>query len=95
MVKTNKPILIYAVYKEDIVVYIGQTTTSLIKRAYKHKSEANLGRGAVLGAAIRKHGFEKFDFRKHSVFYNQREADLAEKHYISKYAPKYNVSCSL
>lgn len=89
---SSKPMIVYFVTKADEIVYIGQTKMNLEKRAAKHKSDAHLGRGAVLGAGIRKHGFEAFSFKKHSVFYNQRDLDSAEKHYIAKYKPRYNMS---
>jgi hypothetical protein len=89
---SSKPMIIYFVTKADEIVYIGQTKMSLEKRIAKHKSEANLGRGAIFGAGIRKHGLGAFSFKKHSVFYNQRDLDSAEKHYIAKYKPRYNAS---
>lgn len=88
---SDKPMMIYFVFKETEVVYIGQTQMNLSQRKGKHVSEARLGRGSVLGAAIRKHGEDKFEFKKHSLVFNQEDADKNEKHYIEKYRPKYNV----
>lgn len=88
---SDKPMIIYFVYKGEELVYIGQTVMSLAQRKGKHTSEARLGRGSVLGAAIRKHGEDAFTWVVHSVVYCQEDLDAAEKHYIAKYAPRYNV----
>lgn len=88
---SDKPMILYVVHRDDTLVYIGQTVSSLAQRRGKHLSEARLGRGAILGAAIRKHGADKFVWAIHSIYYNQADLCAAEKHYISKYAPKYNL----
>ncbi len=87
----DKPMILYFVHRDEILVYVGQTISSLAQRKGKHLSEARLGRGAILGAAIRKHGADKFVWSTHSIYYNQADLCAAEKHYISKYAPKYNI----
>jgi len=86
----DKPMMIYFVFLNDEVVYVGQTIMTLSQRKGKHLSEARLGRGSILGASIRKHGEDSFIFRKHSLIYNQQDADAAERYYISKYIPRYN-----
>jgi hypothetical protein len=88
---SDKPMILYVVHRDDTLVYIGQTVLSLAQRRGKHLSEARLGRGAILGAAIRKHGADKFVWAIHSIYYNQADLCAAEKHFIAKYAPKYNV----
>jgi len=88
---SDKPMIIYFVSKDDEVVYIGQTVMTLAQRKGKHLSEARHGRGSILGAAIRKHGEDAFVFKKHSVVYCQEDLDAAEKHYIKKYGPRYNI----
>ncbi len=88
---SDKPMIIYFVFKNDEVVYIGQTVLTLAQRKGKHLSEARLGRGSVLGAGIRKHGEDAYEFKKHSIVFNQQDLDAAEKHYIKKYKPRYNV----
>jgi len=88
---SNKPMIIYFITKEDEVVYIGQTKQTLHRRKIDHISQGMNGRGAVMGAAIRKHGADKFEWNKHSVYYNQIDLDAAERHYIDKYRPRYNV----
>lgn len=87
----DKPMMIYFVYKSDEIVYIGQTIQTLAQRKGKHVSDARLGRGSVIGAGIRKHGEEFFEFKRHSIYYCQVDLDSAEKHYISKYNPRYNL----
>ena len=89
---SNKPMIIYFVTKEDEIVYIGQTRRRLEDRQKQHISISLRGGNSVLGAAIRKHGAEAFKWSKHSIYYNQIDLDAAEKHYIAKYAPRYNVS---
>jgi group I intron endonuclease len=88
---SDKPMIIYFVYKGEELVYIGQTVMSLAQRRGKHLSEARHGRGSVLGAALRKHGEEAFDWKIHSIVFNQQDLDTAERHYIAKYTPRYNV----
>ena len=89
---SNKPMIIYFVQLNDEIVYIGQTKLSLQKRRLQHEYNAKRGKGYVIGAGIRKHGAEKFSWNVHSVHYNQVDLDAAEKHYIAKYKPKYNVN---
>lgn len=88
---SDKPMIIYFVFKKDEIVYIGQTVSTLQLRRGKHISEAKLGRGSVIGAGIRKHGEDAFEFKIHSTYYNQQDLCAAEKHYIAKYQPRYNV----
>lgn len=89
---TNKPMIIYFVSLNDEVVYIGQTKLSLEKRRKQHEYNARRQKGYIIGAAIRKHGAEKFTWNIHSLYYNQVDLDAAEKHYIAKYSPKYNIN---
>ena len=92
MIIGDKPMIIYFVSKNDEIVYIGQTRRSLAQRRLQHISCALRGKGSVIGAAIRKHGVEAFTWQKHSVYYNQQDLDASEKHYIAKYAPRYNIA---
>lgn len=84
--------IIYFVELDNEIVYIGQTKLSLKKRRSQHEYNAKRGKGYVLGAGIRKHGPDKFTWHVHSVHFNQQDLDAAEKHYISKYTPKYNIN---
>jgi group I intron endonuclease len=89
---SDKPMIIYFVRLNDKIVYIGQTKLTLQKRRVQHEYNAKRGKGYVLGSAIRKHGADRFIWNIHSVYYNQIDLDAAEKHYILKYAPKYNIN---
>lgn len=89
---SNNPKIIYFIRKNDEIVYIGQTSQALTKRKQGHITTALNGRGSAIGAAIRKHGPEAFTWDKHCVYYNQVDLDAAEKHFIAKYTPRYNVS---
>lgn len=89
---SNKPMIIYFVTFQNEIVYIGQTKLSLTKRQKQHEYNANRGKGYVIGAALRKHGANKFSWNTHSVYYNQIDLDAAEKHYIAKYEPRYNIN---
>lgn len=84
--------IIYFISAGDEVVYIGQTKLTLEKRRKQHEYNAGRGKGYVIGAAIRKHGAESFTWNVHSSYYNQVDLDAAEKHYIQKYNPKYNIN---
>lgn len=89
---SDKPMIIYFVTFEDEVVYIGQTKLSLKKRRVQHEYNATRQKGYIIGSAIRKHGTDKFTWNVHSVYYNQVDLDAAEKHYIAKYKPRYNIN---
>ena len=84
--------IIYFVLINDEVVYIGQTRATLTIRKKQHEDKAKLGKGYIIGAAIRKHGANKFIWKVHSIHYNQIDLDAAEKHLIAKYKPKYNIN---
>lgn len=84
--------IIYFVTFQDEVVYIGQTKLSLDTRKKQHEHNAKRGKGYIIGSGLRKHGPEKFIWNTHSVYYNQVDLDAAEKHYIAKYKPKYNIN---
>lgn len=89
---TDKPMIIYFVTFEGEVVYIGQTKLTLIKRQLQHEYNAKRGKGYVIGSGIRKHGADKFTWSTHSIYFNQVDLDAAEKHYIAKYQPRYNIN---
>lgn len=89
---SNKPMIIYFVSLNGEVVYIGQTKASLETRKKQHEYNAKRKKGYIIGAAIRKHGADQFTWNIHSVYYNQVDLDAAEKHYIAKYHPKYNIN---
>lgn len=88
----DKPMIIYLIQLKEEIVYIGQTKLSLLKRRTQHEYNAKRGKGFVIGAGLRKHGPENFKWLVHSVHYNQIDLDAAEKYYIKKYKPKYNIN---
>ena len=88
----SKPMIIYFVLHDDEIVYIGQTKLSLRKRQTQHEYNAKRGKGYIIGAAIRKHGAASFKWHVHSTYFNQQDLDAAEKHYIAKYKPRYNIN---
>jgi len=83
--------LIYFVKNRDNqIVYIGQTRQQLVNRKGCFWYQARKGRGALLGAAIRKHGEDAFHFEAYEVVENQIEANNEEKRLIAIHKPKYN-----
>lgn len=82
--------LVYAAMKDGSAVYVGQTTMSLAERKGCHFSVARKGRGAVFGAAIRKHGEDEFEFVVLEPCASFKELDASERKWIAKLAPKYN-----
>lgn len=83
--------LVYLVLRRGQCVYVGQTTQALANRKGKHLSDARKGRGAVLGAAIRKHGELEFAWVAYIKCSSQAELDLEEKRLIAELKPKYNL----
>jgi group I intron endonuclease len=55
-------IIYKATNKENGKVYIGQTIELLEKRKKRHKRDAEARKGFYFGKAIRKYGFDKFDW---------------------------------
>lgn len=84
--------IVYLVELNEEIVYIGQTKLSLEKRRWQHENNAKRGKGFIIGAGLRKHGPAKFVWKVHSIHFNQIDLDAAEKHYIAKYKPKYNIN---
>ena len=84
--------IIYFVFLNDEIVYIGQTKSTLEKRQVQHERSARLGKGYIIGAGIRKHGKECFLWKIHSIHFNQVDLDQAEKQLIAKYKPRYNIN---
>lgn len=84
-------LIVYGVFKKGAVVYVGQTVMSLAERKGSHFSNARKGRGSVFGAAIRKHGEESFAFVVLQECSSQLELNDAEKSWIARIKPKYNL----
>lgn len=81
---------VYVALKNGVAVYVGQTTMSLAERKGCHFSVARKGRGGIFGAAIRKHGEDKFEFVLLENCATHKELDECERKWISKLSPKYN-----
>lgn len=81
---------VYAAMKDGIAVYVGQTVMSLAERKGCHFSVARKGRGAVFGAAIRKHGENEFEFVVLETCTSHKQLDSSERMWIAELAPKYN-----
>jgi group I intron endonuclease len=73
-------------------IYIGQTKTALAKRWSKHCSDARVGAGWILAAAIRKHGREAFAVEVVEECADKDALNAAEIAWILKLQPTYN-SC--
>lgn len=72
--------------------YIGITRRGLAIRRKRHFHTAISGGGAVIGAAIRKHGKEAFDFRVLIACPDFDYASAMEMALISLYKPEYNLT---
>ena len=92
-INKNKPMIVYCVYRRDTdkLVYVGQTQMTLAQRRGTAFSHARKGKAGVLGAAIRKHGEDNFEYVIHTKCYCQEDTDQMEKYLIAKYKPCYNV----
>lgn len=83
--------IVYAVYKKNELVYVGQTVLSLAQRKGTHYSNARKGRGSIFGSGIRKHGEDSFKWQVMAELENQIECCNYEKAMIAKYKPRYNI----
>jgi group I intron endonuclease len=76
--------------------YIGKTTRKFRKRRSSHKTDAKQGRGAAIGRAIRKYGFENFRFEIICECFSRRELSMCERAQIAQHgtlAPRgYNLT---
>lgn len=78
------------IYKAENLIngklYIGQTTSSLNKRASEHfKKSLNKNSKSVFHTAIRKYGKENFKFSIIRFCFSKEELNEKEKYYIKKY----------
>ena len=71
--------------------YIGQTITTVAKRWGKHCSDARVGAGWVLSAAIRKHGVENFSHSVVEECATKDELNAAAIRWIAALRPEYNA----
>jgi GIY-YIG catalytic domain len=65
--------------------YIGVTTQTLEKRRYQHELTAKKGAGYVFHAALRKHGFDAFEWEVLDTANNTEELYDKERHYIKQH----------
>jgi group I intron endonuclease len=72
--------------------YIGITTKGLRKRFKVHRDAAGQGRGAVIGAAIRKYGKDNFHFETLIVCPTWEYAKEMECRCIAAFRPEYNLT---
>jgi hypothetical protein len=86
----DKPMMVYLVFRNDEIVYIGQTRMNIEDKMESMLEKVERGKGSVLGAAMRKHGFDSFLWKVHSTHYCQTDCDQYEKILINAYKPKYN-----
>lgn len=72
--------------------YIGITTKSLRRRAKLHRDAAGRGRGACIGAAIRKYGKQNIMFEALVVCPDWDYAKEMERRAIEIFRPAYNLT---
>lgn len=72
--------------------YIGMTTRGLKWRKRGHKTEAKTGGQMAISRAIRKHGFEMFEFSILEACNDLEHALCRERALISELKPEYNVA---
>jgi len=65
--------------------YVGVTTRTLEERKYEHERLAEKGEGYVFHAALRKYGFDAFDWEVVDRAQNLDELYRKEREYIEKY----------
>jgi group I intron endonuclease len=71
--------------------YIGKDT-DWPSRKHSHKATANAGRGFYLHSAIRKYGWDNFDWQVLEECKDREELSEREKIWITKYDPEYNLT---
>jgi len=90
---SNHNILLYqAVNSVNGKRYIGITRRGLEVRRRRHIQTSNSGRGAIIGAALRKHGSDNFNFKTLVVcpdFQYAKEMEIAA---IRAFKPEYNIT---
>lgn len=94
--------IIYCYESPSGKFYIGQTTQTANRRKEEHKSRAKLGRGYAFHNAIRKYGFDTFNYQELAVISEtskerlKEQLNLLERYYISVYKSEgkvlYNLS---
>ena len=78
--------IIYEVYNPiEKKYYIGQSSFGLAVRKSAHKTKAKNNHKSPFHEAIRKHGFDIFEWKIIEVCENKEQLDIKEKYYISEY----------
>lgn len=84
---------IYGFFKENELVYVGQTTMPVHKRIQKHFNSAKNKRclNMLIIRAIIKHGDDKFSWKVLKTCKNKQDLNISEMNFIKKYSPRYNI----
>lgn len=84
---------LYGFYKDNQLVYVGQTTMKVEDRINKHFNSAKVGRNLnmLIVRSIRKYGKDCFDWKILKTCNCPEELNNLEIEYISKHKPKYNI----
>ncbi len=88
----NKMVLYRATNLINGKIYIGITSKGMRKRAKVHRDAAGQGRGALIGAAIRKYGKENLKFDVLVVCPTWDYAKEMERAAIAAFKPEYNLT---
>ncbi len=85
---------VYGLYKDSILVYIGQTRSNPAKRLSKHFSDAKLGKNdcMLIIRAIRKYGRDSFTLKILKDCSTIDEMHVVEYELINLYSPRYNIA---
>lgn len=85
---------IYGIYKNNQLVYIGQTKNCVKKRFQKHCSDARLSRNLCMNIvkAIKKYGSNNFTYDIIATTNTQQELCALEFSLIQQFKPKYNIA---
>jgi len=84
-------IIYKAINTENGKVYIGKTTKTLSERIKSHKYRSNKV-DTVFYRAIRKYGFDKFEWEVIKTCYTTNELNLEEIKYIKENVNGYNIA---
>ena len=86
--------IVYGLYRENTLVYIGQTRSSIQNRVSKHFSDAKLKKNVCMNIvkAIIKYGKEAFSYKILKECDSIEEMNTWECQLISQYNPRYNIA---
>ena len=85
--------IVYGFYKNNELVYIGQTTMRLEKRIQCHYSCAKLKKNTcmLIVRALIKYGIESFSYKVLKECKNLEDLNDSEISLIKEYNPRYNI----